>query len=84
VRLGGSCSAGGYYRVNSNDEYQGFVVSERNGRWGKAIEVPGTAALNKGFAFLNSVSCAAPGNCGAGGYYTDRHGHQQGFVVSQT
>ena len=27
---------------------QGFVVSEKNGRWGQAIEVPGLGALNNG------------------------------------
>jgi len=57
------------------------VASERDGRWGKAIEVPGLAALNTGgFAFVFSVSCPSAGSCAAGGYYRDRHG-QQGFVA---
>jgi hypothetical protein len=60
----------------------GFVAVERHGRWVKAIEVPGLAALNKGrFAGVNSVSCASAGNCAAGGDYSEPHG--QGFVVSE-
>ncbi len=55
----------------------------RNGTWGKAKEVPGTAALNTGGdAHLFSVSCASAGNCSAGGVYTDHRGHWQAFVVS--
>ena len=54
------------------------------GTWGTAIEVPGTAALNTGGAAqVYSVSCAAAGSCGAGGYYTDGSGHGQAFVASQ-
>jgi hypothetical protein len=33
---------------------------------------------------INSVSCAPAGNCSAGGYYTDRSGHLQAFVVNET
>jgi hypothetical protein len=29
------------------------------------------------------VSCASPGNCSAGGTYTDASGHGQAFVVAQ-
>jgi len=53
--------------------------------WQTAIEVPGTAALNKGgHAVVNSLSCASAGNCAAGGSYTDRSGHLQAFVASQS
>src|SRR5215472_6593615 len=66
----GSCAAGGFYFDGSGNE-QAFVVSEAGGRWRKAIEVPGMAALNAGgFAFINSVSCAAAGSCAAGGVYS--------------
>src|SRR5215470_13113987 len=52
--------------------------------WGRAIEVPGLGALNDGGrAQVLQVSCASAGNCAAGGYYRDRHGHGQGFVVSE-
>ena len=54
------------------------------GSWGRAIEVPGLAALNTGDADVSEVSCAPAGSCAAGGYYRDHRGHYQGFVVSQT
>ena len=80
----GNCAAGGFY-LDSSQHGQGFVVSERNGTWGKAIEVPGSAALNVGGdAFVDSVSCASAGECSAGGSYRDGSLHGQGFIVSQT
>jgi hypothetical protein len=49
--------------------------------WGRAIEVPGLAALNTcGPAIVNAVSCGAAGNCAVGGDYDNRHGGQ-GFVA---
>ena len=78
----GNCSAGGLYVTNGNQ--QAFVVTQTNGTWGTAVEVPGTAALNAGgMAGVQSVSCPSAGNCGAGGAYTDSSGHPQAFVVSQ-
>jgi hypothetical protein len=80
----GDCSAGGVYR-NRRGFYQAFVVTQTNGTWGPAREVPGTARLNTGAgAGLSSVSCAAPGDCSAGGDYTDSRGLSQAFVVTQT
>ena len=77
----GSCAAVGTYTDGSGHD-QGFAVVERNGRWGKATELPGLAALNKGgSAFAESVSCAPAGRCAAGGFYTDGSGHRQGFVA---
>jgi len=81
----GNCAAGGFYSDSSGGVTQGWVAVERLGRWGNGIEVPGLGALNKGGdAAVNSVSCPAAGSCAAGGYYTGRHQHSQGFVVSQT
>ena len=78
----GNCAAGGYYRDRRGDQ-QGFVAVERNGRWRKAIEVPGLPALNKGGnAVVTSVSCASAGSCAAGGYYRSGHG-RQGFVADE-
>jgi hypothetical protein len=80
----GSCSAGGSYKDGSGG-FQSFVVSQANGTWDKAIEVPGTAALNQGGqAKITSVSCASAGHCSAGGTYADSSGVIQAFVVSQT
>jgi hypothetical protein len=77
----GSCVAGGDYQGSHG--LRGFVAVERNGRWGTATGVPGLAALNKGGGptTVLSVSCAPAGSCAAGGSYTDRSGHHQGFVT---
>lgn len=79
----GACSAVGFYTDSTGQ--QAFVVSKINGTWGTAEEVPGTATLNKdGRASANSVSCAAPGMCSAGGNYLDGSRHTQAFVVGET
>jgi D-alanine-D-alanine ligase-like ATP-grasp enzyme len=79
----GNCSAGGIY-TDSTFHSRAFVVSQVGGRWGKAEEIPGLAALDTGFfAEVSSVSCASPGNCSAGGAYSDSSAGQHAFVVSQ-
>jgi len=80
----GSCSAGGSYEDGS-DHFQAMVATETNGSWGKAKEVPGTAALNAGGgAGVDVLSCASPGNCSAGGSYPDSSGLRQVFVADET
>jgi hypothetical protein len=80
----GNCSAGGAY-TDSTPATQAFVVNETNGTWGTAEEVPGTASLNTaGRAQVNSVACAAPGDCSAGGFYLDSSFNTQAFVVNET
>ena len=70
-RSAGNCAAGGTYE-DSALANQAFVVSETNGTWGDAIEVPGSGALNGGqLAIVGSVSCPSAGNCTAGGFYED-------------
>jgi hypothetical protein len=79
----GNCAAGGIYTTDASGHSQAFVVSEKNGTWGKAIEVPGLAALNTGDeAQIASLSCGSAGNCAAGGDYTGTGG-QLAFVVSE-
>jgi hypothetical protein len=69
----GDCTAGGTYQ-DSEDNVQAFVASQVNGRWQAPIEVPGTVALNQqGGAAIKAIFCATPGNCSAGGFYTDRN-----------
>jgi hypothetical protein len=77
----GECSAAGYYTVKTRTARKkaAFVVSEVHGRWLRARQAPGTAALSTGGeAQLASLSCASPGNCAAGGY-----GKLGGFVISE-
>jgi hypothetical protein len=79
----GNCSAGGLY-VDGSDNHQAFVVSEVDGSWQQAQEVPGSATLNQGgFAAIFSVSCASAGNCSAGGEYTDSSQTQHPLVVDE-
>ena len=80
----GDCSAGGNFEDSLN-HFQAFVVNETGGTWGEAEEVPGTATLNAGGdAEVYSLSCSSPGNCSAGGYYTDGSSHIQAFVENET
>ena len=75
----GNCGAGG--TVGSQ---RAFVASEVNGAWHTAELVPGSAKLNKGGGgVITSVAGTAPGNCGAGGSYSDASGSSQALVVSQ-
>ncbi|HEX7994630.1 MAG TPA: hypothetical protein VF506_11960, partial [Streptosporangiaceae bacterium] len=66
-----------------------FVVSQVNGVWGKARQVPGIAALKQGGqANVSSVSCTSPGDCSAGGFFDEAASGpgcctSRGFVVSQ-
>jgi hypothetical protein len=79
----GDCAAGGYYKQGSG-HFQAFLVTEKRGRWGKAVRVPGTATLNAGGSgFLNAISCAAAGECAAGGTYRDASAHDQAFLVTE-
>jgi len=79
----GNCAAAGYY-TDGSGRVQAFVAGQRNGRWGKKIAVPGTAALNRGGqAAVLSVSCPSAGSCAAAGYYTDGRGHFQAFAAGQ-
>ena len=78
----GNCAAAGDYRASGHR--QDFVVSEKNGRWGRAAGVPGLGALNKGgTAGVVQVSCGSAGNCAVAGDYTDGDGHRQGYVASE-
>jgi len=80
----GNCVAVGGYHDGAGDR-QALAVSETNGTWGTAIEVPGSAILNAGgLDNADSVSCTATGYCAVGGGYTDGAGRAQAFVASET
>ena len=80
----GNCAVGGRYRQSSG-RYQAWLVTEVNGIWGAARQVPGTAQLNaRGDASIESVSCRTSGRCSAGGYYADSADHIQAFVVTRS
>jgi len=80
----GNCVAGGNYLGHSGFQ-QGFVVTQRNGTWGKVQQIPGLVALNRGgLAAILSMSCAPAGTCSAGGIFENRNHRIRAFVVSQT
>jgi hypothetical protein len=79
----GNCVVGGYFSGH-NGHHQAFLADQRNGRWSKAFQVPGTSQLNVGGdAAVKSVSCPAVGRCSAGGFYKGKSAAHQAFVVSQ-
>jgi len=83
----GTCAAGGSYQVGAgpNPGGQAYVVDEVHGTWGTPQPVPGLAALNTGlYAVLDVISCPSPGNCAAGGGYTEANGVTVPFVVNET
>ena len=83
----GNCAAVGSY-ADASGFGHAFVVDETNGTWGTAVKVPGATDLeNGGSSYLTSVSCAAAGNCTAGGFFgnfNDSGGNGQPFVVDET
>ncbi len=81
--LAGKCAAAGDYLASGREH--DFVAVEKNGQWGRAAEVPGLGALNKGGTNEAEVwvSCGSAGNCSVAGNYTDGAGHQQGYVASE-
>lgn len=85
----GQCAITGYYTSAGEYKYSvpptvPFMASQVNGRWGAARPVPGLAGLRPGRAvIINSVSCGAPGDCVAGGFYTVP-GSAHGLLVTET
>jgi hypothetical protein len=77
----GNCSAAGMYGYAGSQ--QAFVVSEVNGHWNKAIELPVSATvLPGGHAEVNSVSCGSAGNCVGGGAGDTEH-NSKAFLVTE-
>jgi hypothetical protein len=75
----GNCAAGGYVI-----DGQAFVVTQRQGTWGKPAGVRGLAHLETGgVGTILSVSCGSAGSCSAGGWYIGAHG-VTGFIVDET
>jgi len=59
-------------------------VSPPAGHWGDAHQVDLSALQpGNGPIGIDALSCASPGNCSAGGHYTDSAQHRQAFVVTE-
>ena len=75
----GDCVAGGFYTTKAATE--GFLATQRNGRWSKAFKVPGRLVAQG--SNVSAVSCPSTGNCTAAGSYVNSAGGQDAFVVDQ-
>jgi hypothetical protein len=85
----GDCAAGLIVPVQGIDSFgpvdEAFVADEVNGVWGAAQPVPDSFALNDDLnAGTNTVSCFAPGDCVAGGWYSHAGVIQHAFVATET
>jgi Putative Ig domain len=85
----GNCVAVGNYVDNTpgHTNRSLMVATETNGVWGGgvAIALPaGAASGGDQDGFLGTVSCTAPGDCVAGGSYTDDINSVQAIVVFET
>ena len=80
----GNCTVGGGYIRPSNFTSAAFLVRERDGAWGKPDEIlsPKPRSDLSG-AWINSVSCGAPGNCSAVGEYVDANYLSHALVISE-
>jgi hypothetical protein len=79
----GRCSAVGSYcavracnslgKGSSGSGEQGLLLTEKAGRWRTGLEakLPAKPASTGPLQYLNSISCASPGNCSAVGSYFD-------------
>ena len=80
---GGHCAAGGFYFTDHAGHTQAFIATASGGSWGPERQVPGIARLGTDAQTL-SLSCAAPGDCAAGGFYRGPGPvHLQAFVASE-
>jgi hypothetical protein len=85
----GYCSAAGSLQSPKRGIGPVFVTSQLHGVWQRARPLPGLAALDSGgLGVLRALSCSAPGDCRAVGYFTVRGGlysseHRFAFVASQ-
>jgi hypothetical protein len=79
----GNCLAGGSTGADYTSNHQAFFVEEHAGRWGHLKTVPGLRNIKHVYSWISSVSCPSAGNCGVGGIYEDRSGHQQAFVADE-
>ncbi len=81
----GACVGVGGYSV-SKSVTEAFVASESGGVWGRALSLPGFAALNVGGQLGSSlsVSCPVAGACVVGGSYADAADVPHAFLASES
>jgi hypothetical protein len=79
VPRGSAGRAGGCLTIVAVTALTPHVIEEAGGMWGKPLVLPGLTHPG----LVNSVSCAKPGWCAAGGSYSLR-GQVQAIVADET
>jgi hypothetical protein len=79
----GTCLAVGYYNLPGGP-LAGFQVTEHDGVWGEAQQIPGLPVSGQVGPNSLLLSCASVGNCAVGGHYQDASFNNQAFVASET
>ena len=77
----GNCAATGNY-TGAQDHNQAFVADEKNGTWEATCD-SGPRHLTLADSSADTVSCASPGNCAAGGF-TLNAGGGHAFLADQS
>jgi hypothetical protein len=82
VSVGNCAAIGTYYDASS---YQGLLLTETGGVWSAGVEaaLPADATATNQTVYLNSVSCAAAGNCSAVGEYVQSSGSGEGLLLTE-
>lgn len=81
---GGKCFAGGIYSTSDVLDNQLFVVDVVDGKWDRAVPVPGLNHLNRGAeAGFAHVWCNSAGTCEAVGTYADANVNLHKFSVRE-
>ncbi len=85
----GNCTAVGGY-VDKHSDFQGAIFTERAGTWSKAIRAPLPASAGHNtdaMELINpmaAVSCAAPADCAAVGFYVTKGSEtQHGLLLAE-
>ena len=81
------CTLVGTYFGSHDGADEAFVVTEKNGTWGRVRPLPGVAALNTGRESESEfVACFRRGNCTAAGDYETHTGsgfHEAVYVAAE-
>ncbi len=82
-----ACSGAGSF-TDGYGNTQGLLLDQRGGTWqpGQEVQLPSNAihAATKQTAGLDTISCGAPGDCVAGGTYTDTAANNDSLLVTES
>jgi hypothetical protein len=81
----GTCTAAGNYTIRRKHHTVAaiFVTVEKNGTWGTPERVPGSLVRLGTDVDLVALSCGAPGDCNAGGFYGTKTGDEPFLAIQK-